>query len=157
MNVNNICSLANYKASVRQPGFYKATITIKRGRGSRAWQLSIPLLLFMATLQQQQELWIIKCRYISDLQFITWHISDVTSTEASREIDLVSSLHLHNTTFSGLLQKPGPHSANPAALFTGNLPCQVTLIFWDIIFKWNKSTKNSSLISLIAMDTEEIR
>ena len=50
------------------------------------------------------------------------HISD--SAGSAREIDLVSSLHLHNTTFSGLLQKPGPHSANPAALFTGNMPCQ---------------------------------
>ena len=38
---------------------------------------------------------------------------------AAAEVDLVSSLHLHNTTFAGLLQKPGPHSANPAAFFTG--------------------------------------
>ena len=34
-------------------------------------------------------------------------------------VDLFDSLHLHNTTFAGLQQKPGPHSHNPAVLFSG--------------------------------------
>ena len=37
-----------------------------------------------------------------------------------RQVDLLSSLHLHNTTFSGLEQQPGPHSPDPAAFFTGS-------------------------------------
>ena len=37
-----------------------------------------------------------------------------------REINLLSSLHLHNTSFSGLEQQPGPHSPHPAAAFTGS-------------------------------------
>ena len=36
------------------------------------------------------------------------------------EINLLQSLHLHNTTFAGLQQKPGPHSPTPAAFFSGN-------------------------------------
>ena len=34
-------------------------------------------------------------------------------------VDLLESLHLHNTTYAGLQQKPGPHSHHPAALFSG--------------------------------------
>ena len=34
-------------------------------------------------------------------------------------VDLLESLDLHNTTFAGLQQKPGPHSHHPAALFSG--------------------------------------
>ena len=34
-------------------------------------------------------------------------------------VDLLESLQLHNTTFAGLQQKPGPHSHHPAALFSG--------------------------------------
>ena len=37
------------------------------------------------------------------------------------EINLLQSLHLHNTTFAGLQQKPGPHSPTPAAFFSGRL------------------------------------
>jgi len=36
------------------------------------------------------------------------------------EINLLQSLHLHNTTFAGLQQKPGPHSPTPAAFFSGS-------------------------------------
>ena len=34
-------------------------------------------------------------------------------------VDLLESLQLHNTTYAGLQQKPGPHSHHPAALFSG--------------------------------------
>ena len=36
------------------------------------------------------------------------------------EINLLQSLQLHNTTFAGVQQKPGPHSPSPAAFFSGN-------------------------------------
>jgi len=35
-------------------------------------------------------------------------------------VDLLESLYLHNTTFAGLQQKPGPHSEHPAAYFSGS-------------------------------------
>ena len=40
-------------------------------------------------------------------------------------VDLLESLDLHNTTFAGLQQKPGPHSHHPAALFSGAPSLQV--------------------------------
>jgi len=45
-----------------------------------------------------------------------------TATDMSQltEINLLQSLHLHNTTFAGLQQKPGPHSPTPAAYFSGS-------------------------------------
>ena len=43
----------------------------------------------------------------------------VSAVAEVREINLLSSLHLHNTSFSGLDQQPGPHSPQPAAAFTG--------------------------------------
>ena len=36
------------------------------------------------------------------------------------EINLLQSLQLHNKTFAGVQQKPGPHSPSPAAFFSGN-------------------------------------
>ena len=42
-------------------------------------------------------------------------------------VDLLESLHLHNTTFAGIQQKPGPHSHHPAALFSGNLATTTTI------------------------------
>ena len=49
-------------------------------------------------------------------------------------VDLLESLHLHNTTYAGLQQKPGPHSHHPAALFSGrhHFPPRVpsTLVPW---------------------------
>ena len=42
-------------------------------------------------------------------------------------VDLLESLHLHNTTFAGIQQKPGPHSHHPAALFSGNLATTITI------------------------------
>ena len=49
-------------------------------------------------------------------------------------VDLLESLQLHNTTYAGLQQKPGPHSHHPAALFSGRhqFPPLVpwTLVLW---------------------------
>ena len=51
------------------------------------------------------------------------------------EINLLQSLHLHNTTFAGLQQKPGPHSPTPAAFFTGNFAESDLLnLFINIVF-----------------------
>ena len=47
---------------------------------------------------------------------ISQSISSVSGMEI---VDLLESLQLHNTTYAGLQQKPGPHSHHPAALFSG--------------------------------------
>ena len=51
-------------------------------------------------------------------------ISDIQGEKlamVAKELNLVDSLHLHNTTFQGLQQLPGPLSSHPAAFFTGCL------------------------------------
>ncbi len=44
-----------------------------------------------------------------------------TTTTARQEVDLVRSLHLHNSSFSGLDVQPGPHSSSPALQFSGDI------------------------------------
>ena len=64
-------------------------------------------------------------------------IFSATDMSQLTEINLLQSLHLHNTTFAGLQQKPGPHSPTPAAYFSGNLAVhddiQSILILYRII------------------------
>ena len=50
------------------------------------------------------------------------HKKNSTHCPGMEIVDLLESLDLHNTTFAGLQQKPGPHSHHPAALFSGAAP-----------------------------------
>jgi len=54
------------------------------------------------------------------LSALVKHSAPVMDLSQLTEINLLQSLQLHNTTFAGVQQKPGPHSPSPAAFFSGS-------------------------------------